>query len=324
MEKTYYAPASIGNFSVGFDTLGLALSPVNGELLGDRLAIATAAKHSTKSKLVVAGRYRHQLPTKSQDNLVLRCWTAFRRLVAKPLPELNFTLQKELPVGSGLGSSACSVVVTCYGLNHFFAEPLTTMELLNLMAEIEGGVSGSVHLDNVAPAFLGGMQLMTPSLDEPALKLPWFSHWSVVVSYPGTVINTAMARQVLPATIALPTTVRAAKNLASFVSGLYTENEALALNALEDTIAEPYRQPLIPKLASLREQAHRLGIHHLGISGAGPTLFALCTDDEQARQAQQLFENHYHTNADAMTHHCRVDLSGARLLVSEEAPNAIS
>ena len=100
MEKTYYAPASIGNFSVGFDTLGLALSPVNGELLGDRLAIATAAKHSTKSKLVVAGRYRHQLPTKSQDNLVLRCWTAFRRLVAKPLQELNFTLQKELPVGS--------------------------------------------------------------------------------------------------------------------------------------------------------------------------------------------------------------------------------
>ncbi|MEQ4794672.1 homoserine kinase, partial [Klebsiella variicola subsp. variicola] len=33
-----YAPASIGNVSVGFDVLGAAVSPNDGQLLGDCVA----------------------------------------------------------------------------------------------------------------------------------------------------------------------------------------------------------------------------------------------------------------------------------------------
>ena len=37
-----FAPVSIGNFSVGFDLLGLAISPINGEMLGDFVSIKAA------------------------------------------------------------------------------------------------------------------------------------------------------------------------------------------------------------------------------------------------------------------------------------------
>ena len=39
MDVVVYAPASIGNVSVGFDVLGAAVSPVDGTLLGDRVLV---------------------------------------------------------------------------------------------------------------------------------------------------------------------------------------------------------------------------------------------------------------------------------------------
>lgn len=322
MRKTYYAPPSVGNFTVGFDVLGLSLAARNGELLGDRLTIEQVAENSSLPALEVNGRYRHQLPETVRVNLVLRCWEAFRQAVDRPLPALHFVLEKALPVGSGLGSSASSVVVTCFGLNDFFEQPLSDLQLLNLMAELEGGVSGAVHLDNIAPAYFGGLQLMTSNMAQPTRRLPWFEHWSVVVSYPGTVINTSAARQVLPQQIPLTDTIAVSRNIASFIAGLYAQDETLALSALQDCIAEPYRQVLIPQLLPLRQRAQQLGVAHLGISGAGPTLFALCTDDAQAEAMQQLFIRHYHSNDDAFTCHCVIDDVGARQLMKQEGYDA--
>ncbi|WP_411360624.1 homoserine kinase [Pseudidiomarina sp. YC-516-91] len=327
MQKTYYAPASIGNFSVGFDTLGLALQPRDGSLLGDRLSIepATKATKTTVSELKVTGRYAHQLPADPQQNLVNKCWQQFRATVAEPknqepLPELKLTLHKELPVGSGLGSSACSIVATLYALNDYFDQPLSQQQLLQLMARLEGQTSNAMHLDNIAPAYFGGLQLMATDAQRLCRQLPWFAHWSVVVSYPGTVLNTATARQVIPAQLPLPTAIQAAQNLASFVHGLHSQDETLALSALEDCLAEPCRLQLIPQLTTLRQQAQQLGIAHLGISGAGPTLFALCRNDAQAAQVKQLLETQYQQNADAMTVHCRPDPNGARQLAAHEHP----
>ena len=328
MQKTYYAPASIGNFSVGFDTLGLALQPCDGSLLGDRLSIEPATK-ATKTvavtELQITGRYAHQLPADPQQNLVNKCWQQFRATVAEPknqepLPELKLTLHKELPVGSGLGSSACSIVTALYALNDYFDQPLSQQQLLQLMATLEGQTSNAMHLDNIAPAYFGGLQLMATDAQHPCRQLPWFAHWSVVVSYPGTVLNTATARQVIPAQLPLTTAIQAAQNLASFVHGLHSQDETLALSALEDCLAEPYRLQLMPQLTTLRQQAQQLGIAHLGISGAGPTLFALCRNDAQAAQVKQLLETQYQQNADAMTVHCRPDPNGARQLAAHEHP----
>ena len=115
--KRYYAPASTGNVSVGFDLLGAAFEPVNGELFGDVLDILGEAEELS---LDIVGRYLHQLPANTTDNLVLSCFYAFEQKLGLTLPRLALRLHKNLPVGSGLGSSACSIVVACYAFNDYF------------------------------------------------------------------------------------------------------------------------------------------------------------------------------------------------------------
>ncbi len=304
----YYAPASTGNFSVGFDLLGLALEPVSGELLGDVLEITSESQVFSLSQ---SGRYVHQLPTNPDDNLVHICFQAFERKVAIALPPLAVHLQKNLPVGSGLGSSACSIAVACYAFNEYFKQPLNTQQLLQLMAQCEGNVSGSVHYDNVAPSLLGGLQLMLPGSAQICRALPWFAHWRVVVCYPGTLISTKAAREVLPDAISRATAIEFSGLLARFVSALYAQDEAEALASMHDVLAEPHRLTLIPELLPLREIMREQGIAHLGISGSGPTLFAVCSNHEQAQSAATLFRTHYEKNADAMTHICQIAEHGA-------------
>lgn len=309
--KRYYAPASTGNFSVGFDLLGAAFEPVNGELFGDVLDICA---EQAELSLEIVGRYVHQLPANSTDNLVLSCFYAFEQKLGRTLPRLALRLHKNLPVGSGLGSSACSIVVACYAFNDYFGKPLSEAELLQLMAQAEGGVSGSVHYDNVAPSYLGGLQLMLPQSPHICRTLPWFEHWRVVLSYPGTVLSTKAARAVLPQQLSLPHSIAFAGMLSRFISALYAGDEADAGAALQDLVAEPARTPLIPELPSIRAALMAEGVLHVGISGAGPTLFALCSNEAQAQLAADYLSRHYEKNQDATTQICRLSLAGARTL----------
>lgn len=309
--KRYYAPASTGNFSVGFDLLGAAFEPVNGELFGDVLDICA---EQAELSLEIVGRYLHQLPAANTDNLVLSCFYAFEQKLGRTLPRLALRLHKNLPVGSGLGSSACSIVVACYAFNDYFGNPLSEAELLQLMAQAEGGVSGSVHYDNVAPSYFGGLQLMLPQSPRICRTLPWFEHWRVVLSYPGTVLSTKAARAVLPQQLSLSHSIAFAGMLGRFVSALYASDEADAAAALQDLVAEPARTPLIPELPSLRAALMAEGVLHVGISGAGPTLFALCRNEAQAQLAADYLSRHYEKNQDATTQICRLSLAGARTL----------
>ena len=60
-----YAPASIGNFAVGFDALGAALAPIDGSLLGD-VALVSAAPCD---EFVCSGEYAHKLPSDTKKEV---------------------------------------------------------------------------------------------------------------------------------------------------------------------------------------------------------------------------------------------------------------
>jgi homoserine kinase len=208
-------------------------------------------------------------------------------------------------------------VVACYAFNDYFGKPLSDYELLQLTAECEGGVSGAVHYDNVAPSLVGGLLLMLPQSPLLYRPLPWFSHWKVVLCYPGTVLSTKAAREVLPQELSLKHSIAFAGNLARFVSALYAKDETEAFASLQDLVAEPARLPLIPELSAIRAVLMAQGIGHVGISGAGPTLFAVCQNDEQAEFAAAYFKQHYEKNQDAMTHICTLEQQGARVLSNQ-------
>jgi len=197
MDVVVYAPASIGNVSVGFDVLGAAVSPVDGTLLGDRVMVKAGDEPFS---LKTAGSFVSKLPTEAKENIVYDCWVVFSRELDKKgvaLKPLEMTLEKNMPIGSGLGSSACSIVAALDALNRFHGQPLNETELLALMGEMEGKISGGIHYDNVAPCYLGGVQLMLEELGIISQEVPCFDDWYWVMAYPGIKVSTAEAREIL-------------------------------------------------------------------------------------------------------------------------------
>jgi homoserine kinase len=313
---TVYAPASIGNLSVGFDALGLALAPMNGKLLGDLVQIQALADAESDGdwRLEVDGPFAAALPTDPEDNIVIRCCRAYGDAAAEwgiEVKPLLVRLSKRLPIGSGLGSSASSIVAALEALNRWHGNLLNTHELFRLMAQMEGTISGEVHLDNVAPCLYGGLRLCPPG-SQSEYALPWPGAWRAVVCWPGTQLVTREARSVIPDEIPRQTAVRHAAQFAQFVHALYTGNTAMAARCVVDHIAEPYRRRLLPGFDAARETLPQLGALAVGISGSGPTIFALVDDYEAARRVEGWMAEHYQQNEDGFVHICRADLGGAR------------
>lgn len=304
-----YAPASIGNVSVGFDVLGAAVSPVDGTLLGDCVTVEAANEFSLRNE----GSFVSKLPTNPQENIVWQCWDRFCEAIGQRVP-VAMTLEKNMPIGSGLGSSACSVVAGLMAMNEHCGKPLNDTELLALMGELEGRVSGSVHYDNVAPCFLGGIQLMLEENGIISQPVPGFDDWLWVMAYPGIKVSTAEARAILPAQYRKEDIIKHGRYLGGFIHACHTQQSELAAKLMCDVIAEPYRTKLLPGFAEARQAAQDIGALACGISGSGPTLFAVCNQPDTAQRMAEWLRQHYLQNDEGFVHICRIDTAGARKL----------
>ena len=309
-----YAPASSANISVGFDTLGAAISSIDGSLLGDVVQIEEIA---SGFELESVGYFVRKLPKEPQKNIVYQAYVLFSerlKLRNVKVKSLRLTLEKNMPIGSGLGSSACSIVAALVALNTFHDEPFSKMELLEMMGELEGRISGSIHYDNVAPCYLGGVQLMVQSLGNICQKLPFFDEWYWVLAYPGIEVSTAEARAILPKTYTRQDVISHGRHLGSFVHACHTGQDVLAALMMKDVIAEPYREALLPNFAEVKQAARDLGALASGISGSGPTIFSIAPDLQTATKLSTYLENHYLQNNEGFVHICQVDNQGARQL----------
>ncbi len=307
-----YAPASVGNVSVGFDALGLALAPIDGTLLGDIVELSTASGDDWE--LVCRGRFADKLPKDPEQNIVLKCCRLFEQELqqrGKAIKLAHVILEKNLPIGSGLGSSATSVVAALEALNRWHGNPLSSREVFQLMAVAEGGISGEVHLDNIAPCLYGGLRLCPPSTQS-EYALPWPVRWQTVVCWPGTELVTREARAVLPEQLPRKTVVNHGAQFAQFIYALYTGKTRLAASSMQDLIAEPYRRKLLPGFDEARVALQALGVLATGISGSGPTIFAIADDGLVAAAAADWLNKNYRINEQGFVHICRADLGGAR------------
>ncbi len=310
-----FAPITIGNFSVGFDVLGLCVRPIYGQPLGDVVELVEDDVFGFE----VDGLFASEVPN-GKRNLVWhthdRVQALFNKSHNKKSP-IKITLHKNLPVGSGLGSSAASIVAALLALNHYYDDFLTMKELLSLAAEMEAIYTGSPCLDNVAPCLAGGFQLMTQAEDLPIIPVPFPRHWRIVLFYNGSQVMTEHARSVLPETVDMKTAINHAKNLAVFIQALNLGSDDLAAEHLYDLLAAPHRESLFPHFSPFRDYARSHGAIATGISGAGPTVFAICKNDDDAEDIAHYARQKTVTDQ-GFVHVCEIDEMGAYLNHDDE------
>ena len=319
MSVSVFAPASIGNLSVGFDVLGVAVKPIDGTLLGDVVSVAD----SKEDKLVVVGEFANKLPGKPTDNIVWHCLQLFNQALkeaGRTVVTVELTLEKKMPVGSGLGSSACSVVAALEALNAFykktFDQSFSEEEMLKMMGQMEALISGILHYDNVAPCYLGGVQLMVPDENVITRTLPSFDDCFYVMAYPGIEVSTKAARDVLPTEYSRQDLIKFGQNIATFVDACHRNDKHQAFSVVKDVVAEPYREHLLPKFSDAKAYLMEQGSLAVGISGSGPTLFCICDDLDKAKAADAWLRENYLQTDLGFVHVCKLDQEGAELIAS--------
>ena len=320
MSVSVFAPASIGNVSVGFDVLGLAVKPIDGTLLGD---VVSVTHSDNDDQLEVIGNFAKKLPGDVKDNIVWHCLVLFNQQPIEhkqDVVKVKMTLEKRMPVGSGLGSSACSVVAALAGLNAFYEKhhqfSFDDKALLKMMGQMEAQISGSLHYDNVAPCFLGGMQLMVPDPEIISRDLPQFDDCYYVMAYPGIEVSTKAAREILPVDYSRADLITFGQNLATFVDACHRGDKTQAFSVLTDVVAEPYRQSILPGYTNAVSYLKQQGCLAVGISGSGPTLFCVTDDKDKAQQFADWLTEHYLQTlsngvSEGFVHVCQADSQGA-------------
>ena len=311
-----YAPASIGNFAAGFDLLGGSLAPLDGSLLGDIVRIETAREDSFQ----LEGPFAPLLAGESRKNLVLGSYDLFRERMdglGLPCGPFAITLEKRLPLNSGLGSSASSIVATLKGLQAICGNPLADQDLLELAGRAEGIYSGAPHWDNVAPALLGGLQLRVPEQGggHAVRALPWPADLLLTVVHPDFPLPTALSRSALPTAWPLATLLDYAENLGAFIQALHSGERALLRRCLTDPLAEPYRAKLVPGFFAAKAAALAAGALGCSLSGSGPSLFAVSASRAEAASTAEVITRAFaQAGLTSQTWICALDLQGARIL----------
>jgi len=313
---TVFAPVSIGNVSVGFDSLGLALQPIDGELLGDLVSVEPLHE-SDSNEFELQGTFADRLPKDKESNIVwhvLRTFENYLLPLNMPIQKVKITLHKNIPVCSGLGSSACSVVAAFSALNQYYKTPFDETNMLRMMGEAEAEISGSLHYDNVAPCYLGGMQLMLHGQTKVTQSIPVFEDIYWVLAYPDVLISTQAARDLLPKQYDRATLLRFGQNLAGFVAASYEKDLALAFSLITDEVAEPYRAELLPDYLNTRIKLLEMNSLAVGISGSGPTIFSACMHLAQAQEQANWLRNNYLQTEFGFVTICQVDQQGSRTI----------
>ena len=272
---TAFAPATVGNVGIGFDILGHTV-----EAIGDRVEVVRVAEPGVRIRAIRG--VVTELPLETARNTAGQALKSLAEAVGLR-HGLEMTIDKGIPLGSGLGGSAASAVAAVVAGNALLEKPLPKLELLKFAMQGEAVASGSVHVDNIAPSLFGGL-VLTVGIDHPRTKqIPVPPGIRCVLVHPHMFLSTKEARQILSRTVSLSDLVWQCANLAGFISACYTNDLDMIRDAFVDVVVEPQRQALIPGFRAVKEAAMSNGALGCSISGAGPTTFAWCLEADAAR-----------------------------------------
>lgn len=263
-----FAPATVANVAVGYDVLGFAIEGIGDEVI---------VKKGTEKGLVIKTIRKNKGLSKELTKNTAG-YAALRLLQSLGLEDepIEMELIKNMEIGTGLGSSASSAVAGVYGVNKYLNDPYTKSEILRFATEGEEIADGSFHADNVAPSLLGGFIFIRDNEKLEWTKLPSPAGLKAVVIYPHVEVLTKDSRSILKDTVSLQNHIKQTGNLGTFIAGLFKSDLNLLKQSLEDVIIEPQRAQLIPHFYDIKNIALQENALGFSISGAGPSMFALC------------------------------------------------
>lgn len=282
-----FAPATVANVAVGFDILGFCLDKP-----GDEILVRRTSEAGFRIKCIT-GTGKKQLPLEAEKNTAGYAAVRLLEHVGYPSFGIEMEIHKQMPFGSGLGSSAASAAGGVVAVNELLGRPLSREQLLRFAVEGEQVADGAFHADNVAPSLLGGMILIRSNEELDVHALPFPDDLYAAVLYPEIEILTKDSRGVLADTVSLATAIQQSGNLATFISGLYRSDYAMLKRSLRDVMVEPQRAKLIPEFCRVQCAAYRAGALGCSISGAGPSIFSLSRGKDTAETVGQAMQAVY-------------------------------
>ncbi|QBZ98719.1 homoserine kinase [Flavobacterium sangjuense] len=282
-EIKIFCPATIANLNCGFDVMGLCL-----EGIGDEMIIRKVAEKGIRITKITGA----DLPLETEKNVA---GVAALAILNTTQSDFGFEIEihKKIKAGSGIGSSSASAAGAVFGINELLGKPFTKHELVDFAMKGEAVASGSEHADNVAPCILGGFTLVRGYNPLDVIKIESPSEIYAVVLHPHIEVKTSDSRAVLSPTVSLKSAITQWGNLGGLIAGLYTKDYELIGRSLNDVIVEPARKHLIPNFDKVKNAALQNGALGSGISGAGPSIFALCKGETIANTVAKSMRNAY-------------------------------
>lgn len=302
-EIKIFCPATIANLNCGFDVMGLCL-----EGIGDEMVVKKRIEKGIKITKITGAN----LPLETEKNVAGVAGLALLKEV-----EIDFgfeiEIHKKIKAGSGIGSSAASAAGAVFGINELLGKPFSRKELVQFAMQGEVLASGSAHADNVAPCLLGGFTLIRGYNPLDIVKIESPEELVVVVLHPYIEVKTIDARAVLQPMILLKNAITQWGNLGGLIAGLYSKDYDLIGRSLQDVIVEPLRKGLITNFDEVKNCAMQNGALGSGISGSGPSIFALCKGQEIAEKvAITMTESYKNTGIEFDIHISKINDIGVK------------
>ncbi|MDC6366992.1 MULTISPECIES: homoserine kinase [Flavobacteriaceae] len=304
-EVKVFCPATIANVSCGFDVLGLALDSV-----GDEMIVRKTSEKGIRITKITG----QDLPLETEKNVA---GVAGLALLEQSGFDGGFEIEidKRIKPGSGIGSSAASSAGAVWAMNELLGNRFSKLELVQFAMQGEKLASDVAHADNVAPVIYGGFTLVRSYVPLDIISIPTPEQLWATVIHPQIEIKTSDSRKILKTNISLATGIKQWGNIGGLIAGLFQNDYDLIGRSLQDYIVEPIRSILIPGFDTIKSNAMHAGALGSGISGSGPSIFALSKGENIAKKvANSMQETYGNIGIPFDIHISKINIQGVKIL----------
>jgi homoserine kinase len=314
MKVSVKVPATTANIGPGFDCLGMALPLFNTITIEETVLPGTGVEINVMSDNDSIDQLSLDNVPTDENSIVYKAVELLYNSIGQTPSELKITIQSNIPVARGLGSSSSVIVGALVAANELLGRPADEVALLTIASEIEG------HPDNITPAIVGGLVISSQEDDGSVIysRLQWPDEWKITVCVPDFELSTEIARSVLPSEVPMKDAIFNAKRMAFFVDAVNRKDSNLMKLALQDRLHQPYRMKLVPGLDSIMDNLkHFDNVLGVVLSGAGSSILVISEKNNVDKIHDVVRETWANQNIKCTIKTLSVENKGARIISNE-------